>query len=1036
MDPRKLKPLIVVALLLAPLTVSIMQNIDIGSIGSARAQAQQPSAQLWWRDGNTVCVPIQIIERSGNDLTDYAVRIVFNITNLPYPWLVRDPNGRGAANIYFIDSEGNPLYYWIEFFHLNTLVAWVKVPYIPADSSITIYACVTRDGSNLYEPYNDPHQVFLFFDDFASIDNSTWINTSKGWEITTYTLLGYNLSVLRTAGGGILFRNMTLDRNEGYAVGGFVIVEDIGDVGGLGFVWSLNVSNPSAVNGYTTVINKYTCWIVVRAVVNGTEIGLRGIRPPHVNTWMELGVYGSRIVLNIGARKFSDIYRNDTYSAVYIRAAEAFARTVEAVDTTFPTLRGFGIYALKQFYVDFIYLRRFVYPEPLVVIPDVATINVVDLSPGRSDINSTVAGFSGDRFYYGTMFKAPISGSYARIVVEFNNSVCPYITLVFSDYVDYVLDDTTYNFTARWGRGVAITIDDSGVAVYDTNYVVARYSTRLCGERFDFIVGGGIIIIAVDGLIAIMDVDVVSTSMIESVNTSAIVIYVPSENYYDSVYVDCIEYDVYAKPQSSEIVLPSIYGFKTYDFGYGGVGFPTHSQFIVVNNTIFMLFVHGNYLYYSYSTNMRDWSAPAQLTVCISCQGYVWTMSGSSIYADASLVHVMPVNKTHYVVVLLHDIRSFYVAPLGANLTVLLVEVNLITMRLDVVSGANYDLISMIGSPQTMVGAALVNDTIYIALNGEDAFILAVNMSDWSAEVINPRSLFPELADNPLILGSVVNVNGLVVVFGISAYQFTEIYESLYYSSYRSIYVPRMFMMTYDGYQWRLMWLGSLYYVNVPSLSISTALMNNGYVMVVYHSGDGSRFSYAVVDPFTGVVYDAGVLPIDLLSMNILGSPVSDYGGFPGTIVPMLVSDPKHGYVLALIPFNYPCNDIYVSVYNPYTRSWSKAIRAFYLSRNLFVPGGYVLVYHFGSVYPAVIYENGDPYIIAAVMTEMQDASYINILTATIDYTYPVLILPSPTLSPTTLPPPQPWAPPTMFVLFAIMAALGVGGLVYVLARR
>jgi len=116
--------------------------------------------------------PITVTEQSGNDLTDYAVKIELDDT-----W-----DGWNAvldgSDIYFLDENGNPLYFWIEYFNKTEkkAIIWVKIPSLPANSSITIYMYY---GSlpNPYADYNNPEQIFMFFDDFegTELDTSKWV---------------------------------------------------------------------------------------------------------------------------------------------------------------------------------------------------------------------------------------------------------------------------------------------------------------------------------------------------------------------------------------------------------------------------------------------------------------------------------------------------------------------------------------------------------------------------------------------------------------------------------------------------------------------------------------------------------------------------------------------------------------------------------------------------------------------------------------------------------------------------------------------
>ncbi len=117
---------------------------------------------------------VVITERSGSNLIDYAV----NVTLTPSwgGWGYVKPNG---SDIFFTDSYGRPLYYWIESFNPVSREAriWVKVPFIPANSEVRIYMYYGYGqyvSTNPYASYDDPHKVFIFYDGME--DWSGWVN--------------------------------------------------------------------------------------------------------------------------------------------------------------------------------------------------------------------------------------------------------------------------------------------------------------------------------------------------------------------------------------------------------------------------------------------------------------------------------------------------------------------------------------------------------------------------------------------------------------------------------------------------------------------------------------------------------------------------------------------------------------------------------------------------------------------------------------------------------------------------------------------
>jgi len=163
--------------------------------------------------------PITITEQSGNDLSDYAVKIELDDT-----WdgwdLVID-----GSDIYFLDDQGNPLYYWIEEFDKTNkhAVIWVKIPSLPANSSITIY--MHCGGDNPYSAYHDPEQVFKFFDDFSTLDPNKWTELAGDWDVQD----GY-LTVISDYGmapGNVIYSSYYWDGIESIAIETRIILGNV-----------------------------------------------------------------------------------------------------------------------------------------------------------------------------------------------------------------------------------------------------------------------------------------------------------------------------------------------------------------------------------------------------------------------------------------------------------------------------------------------------------------------------------------------------------------------------------------------------------------------------------------------------------------------------------------------------------------------------------------------------------------------------------------------------------------------------------------
>ncbi|RLB79797.1 MAG: hypothetical protein DRH17_13160 [Deltaproteobacteria bacterium] len=121
--------------------------------------------------------PVKITEQSGVDLLNYQVRIILD--SAWDGWDIVKPDG---SDIFFLDEQGNPIYYWIEVFDYanRSAVLWVKIPLLPANDTKTIY--MHFGGINPYKAYRDPENVFDLFDDFlgTALDTNKWNSNTGG----------------------------------------------------------------------------------------------------------------------------------------------------------------------------------------------------------------------------------------------------------------------------------------------------------------------------------------------------------------------------------------------------------------------------------------------------------------------------------------------------------------------------------------------------------------------------------------------------------------------------------------------------------------------------------------------------------------------------------------------------------------------------------------------------------------------------------------------------------------------------------------
>ena len=121
---------------------------------------------------------VTITEQSGNDLTDYQIRI--EITD---PNFFQECTDQKYIECYFQDGSWIPHY--TELFNPseNKAVIWVKVPFIPANGTVKVLIKVNPSRT---EDLSDAEAVFDFFDNFEedSLDITKWDQTKGTYSIS------------------------------------------------------------------------------------------------------------------------------------------------------------------------------------------------------------------------------------------------------------------------------------------------------------------------------------------------------------------------------------------------------------------------------------------------------------------------------------------------------------------------------------------------------------------------------------------------------------------------------------------------------------------------------------------------------------------------------------------------------------------------------------------------------------------------------------------------------------------------------------
>ncbi|WP_440059714.1 DUF2341 domain-containing protein [Thermogladius sp. 4427co] len=160
-----------------------------------------------------------ILEKSGLNLSNYLVKIVFNPSNTTcrYGGLNFTPT---PGDIRFTDSDGKtPLGYWIEYWNTTNAVVWVSLPSIPAFSNKTIFMYW---GSPTASSRSDP-SIFPFFYNFSIVGSQsdlapTWgilpVNATS-WSIGPCNLSGVlGVCVNATFPSGVIPTLLTLFANN------------------------------------------------------------------------------------------------------------------------------------------------------------------------------------------------------------------------------------------------------------------------------------------------------------------------------------------------------------------------------------------------------------------------------------------------------------------------------------------------------------------------------------------------------------------------------------------------------------------------------------------------------------------------------------------------------------------------------------------------------------------------------------------------------------------------------------------------------
>ncbi len=279
-------------------------------------------------------------------LTDFQVRVELNSSNFDFTHLQPD-----CSDIRFTDTSGNLLSYWIETCDVSgrLVVAWVKVPSIPASGDVNIYLYYGISG---VFSFSDPYATFDFFDDIETWDG--WVQNGSG-VISQSSEEAYD-------GRFSLKKDLYGDPNGGYKNIGLTITypfvfeawvkrtylsganyDRIGMIGSTGAGYGIAVGH-----GASPAVG-----IDVRSSFSSvTLVTTSPLSSDPVYAW-----YFVRLIWN-----------NGEINAFVYSAAGALLGSASLVDTTYSSFSNVYVYGGYTYFVDQIRVRKYANPEPTATV--------------------------------------------------------------------------------------------------------------------------------------------------------------------------------------------------------------------------------------------------------------------------------------------------------------------------------------------------------------------------------------------------------------------------------------------------------------------------------------------------------------------------------------------------------------------------------------------------------------------------------------------------------------------------------------------
>ncbi len=280
-------------------------------------------------------------------LTDFQVRVELNTSNFDFTHIQPD-----CSDIRFTDLNGNLLPYWIETCDVTgkLVVAWVKVPAIPAsgDANIYLYYGVSGVISS-----SNGKATFIFFDDFDTTSgwNCTSVDPTECTHFRTAIVDGRTVAILTSVAQEIrLTSKESVSGLDGVAQEAMVKI--FGNAADLDFYIGVDDDTATPPNWGTRVGDNASGQY--HAVVVDESVGTQGTTYGQL-TWLVV----------------QTIRQGTTVSSYYNGEFLTDTATGTPIDTGYMFMSidpDAGTALSRGAYVDWLRVRKYVYPEPTATV--------------------------------------------------------------------------------------------------------------------------------------------------------------------------------------------------------------------------------------------------------------------------------------------------------------------------------------------------------------------------------------------------------------------------------------------------------------------------------------------------------------------------------------------------------------------------------------------------------------------------------------------------------------------------------------------